>query len=101
MPDGENVLLDLKTGKGVYDTVALQLAAYGHGSMWTTLLRQWFPVNIDSYAVLHLRPDGFRFLRIDVTEDDYQAFLAAKRLWSWQQAAKGREWAEIALPVLA
>ena len=36
-----------------------------------------------------------------MTEDDYAAFLAAKRLWEWQQAAKGREWAEIALPVLA
>ena len=99
MPDGEILLVDLKTGKGVYETVALQLSAYGHADAWDYYTDQdWHPVMVDGYAVLHLRPDGFRFPRIDVTEADYQAFLAAKRLWHWQQAHKKHEWAEIALP---
>jgi hypothetical protein len=97
-PDGETLLCDLKTGKGVYDTVALQLAAYGHASIWSPN-GHWLPIRCDGYAVLHLRPDGFRFLRINVTEADWQAFLAAKRLWKWQQAMRKNEWAEIALPV--
>lgn len=83
---GETWLLDWKTSKGVYPETSLQLAAYGHAEFIGrpgTLTRFAIPP-IDQYAVVHLTPDGYEFVPFDVTEQDFDAFLAALRLWRWR-----------------
>lgn len=74
---GHLTLLDTKTGKDVYPEVALQLAAYSDadcfigrddGETVDALPR------VTRYAVLHLRPDGYRLVPIMV---DYEQ----RRMW--------------------
>lgn len=86
---GENVLVDVKTGKRVYPEAALQVAAYRHadfvgradGSV-ESLPR------IDRAMVLHVTPDGVEEVHVNADEVDYDAFLAALRLWRYLNEAK-------------
>jgi hypothetical protein len=94
--DGQTWLLDIKTGKGVYDETRLQLAAYGHAD-WIGQPddgRKYRVPKIDRYGVLHLRPDkyatGYALVEFAVNDDDFQAFLACLRLTSWRAALNGK-----------
>jgi hypothetical protein len=78
--DSTRYLIDLKTGKGVYNDHALQLALYfgaefvgGYDAQEdrdvayeqaTELLN-----SCDSMAVLHLRPDSYEFIPIPLTDE--------------------------------
>lgn len=84
---GEMWLLDLKTGKGIYPDMALQLAAYGHSEFIGRAgeaVRFGIPP-IDHYGILHVRPEGYELVPYDVGEAEFDAFLAAKRLYDWRQ----------------
>jgi hypothetical protein len=69
----ETMVVDAKTGKGLYAETGLQLSAYLHadGSTATAI------------AGLLLSPDGtYEFKRY---RPDFPAFLAAKRLYEWSR----------------
>jgi hypothetical protein len=96
--DGETWLLDLKTSSGVYAETALQLAAYGHADFMarTGIDKRYRIPAIQRYGVVHVRPEGARLVDYTdaVTPDTFRAFLAARRVWAWQQVTKdgvGRE----------
>jgi hypothetical protein len=99
--DGQRVLVDYKTNKGstykgvytgTYPETALQLAAYANAD-FTALpgdSKRYQPPKADAYAVLHIRPDapyekGWRLIRYDVTDAEYQAFLDALALTKWRR----------------
>jgi len=78
------VLLDVKTGRGVYPEAALQLAAYAHADFAghpdgteTTL-----PA-IAAGAVLHLRPGGYQLVPVPLGQAVLEAFLAALAVFRW------------------
>ncbi len=82
---GETWLIDYKTSKGVYPETALQLAAYGRAEF---IGRAGDPTRyalpeIDQYAVLHIRPEGYELVPFDV-DGAFEAFLAAKALADWK-----------------
>jgi hypothetical protein len=94
--DGAVTLLDLKTGKGVYDEVRLQLAAYANAD-WIGRPddpRKYRIPAIERFAVLHLRPElyetGYKLIEFDVGEADLEAFLACLRLHQWRASLNGR-----------
>ena len=69
------VLLDVKTGRGVYPEAALQLAAYAHADFAGQLDGTETPLpEVEGGAVLHLRPVGRAVL---------EAFLAALAVFRW------------------
>jgi hypothetical protein len=75
--DGEPWLLDWKTSKGVYETTALQLAAISradHGAPPAT-----------RFGVLHVRADVTELVPFDVTDREWQAFLACRDLFEWDR----------------
>lgn len=75
-PDGMvDVLLDLKTSKGVYpESHFVQLAGYELASV-----SMGFPATAAQF-VLHTRPDGsYRLVRSTAGPDDFLAYLAAYR----------------------
>jgi hypothetical protein len=79
-------LLDIKTGKGTYPDMALQLAAL-HNANWTNGAPETDEL-VESpkaarFGILHLRDDGYDLIEYAVTEEDYQAFLAIKRAHVW------------------
>jgi hypothetical protein len=85
------VMLDLKSGKGVYDSAALQLIAYGASDIWQ-------PDGPDSettmpalagYFIAHILPDDVRLL--PVVEDPERLMLQFRYLMAtarWLATAK-------------
>ena len=84
------VLGDTKTSKDVYPEIGLQLAALGNAD-WVGLPedpKKYKLPKIDTYAVLHIRPDkyarGYRLIEYRVRPEDYEAFLACLQLTTWK-----------------
>lgn len=84
--DQEQILLiDTKTGKSVYGTVALQLAAYRYAQT-----EEGTPIDngdINGCAVLHLRPKSYRLVPVQAGPEELrdfrycrEVFLIAQRL---------------------
>ena len=68
-------ILDFKTGKDIYQETALQLSAYKHADDEDCRL-----------GVVLLKEDGkYKFQEM---EDEFEAFLACKTLWEWQNREK-------------
>jgi len=94
MPDGTFVLTDYKTGKGIYNDTALQLALYFGAEFaggfdvqdnkdveyphLTDLLNQ-----CQSTAILHLRPDAWEWVPIPITDELAAAAVDLTRMAHW------------------
>jgi hypothetical protein len=91
--DGRTVLADVKTGKGVYREVALQLAAYGLAPIVApTGSPTAYPMpKIDRYVVLHVTTEGVRDVEIEVGTAEHMAWLACIDLHSWAESMKGKK----------
>jgi hypothetical protein len=78
------VLLDVKTGRGVYPEAALQLAAYAAAEFigQPDGTEQPLP-EIDGGAVLHLRPAGYQLIPVPIGQAVMEAFLAALAVFRW------------------
>jgi len=85
---GKTYLLDTKTGRDVYPDVALQLAAYEAGEFIGRDDGHTVDdiPDIDAFAVLHLRPDGYRLVPIAV---DFEARRAWKNLLAFYAYLRG------------
>lgn len=87
--NGLVTLGDVKSGKGVYPEVALQLTALAQAEFILTDDGEELPMPaVDILAALHLRPRSWSLIPVTSTEASWQAFLAAKRVseWSWDTA---------------
>ncbi len=83
--DGKLLLGDYKTGSGVYDEVALQLAALRHAEeLWDRHTGELSPMpEVDACVAVHLRPEGFALHVVRADELAYQAFLGLRQAWPW------------------
>jgi hypothetical protein len=75
----ETWLIDVKTGSGVYDDVAFQLAPYRNADVWVDYsglepVEHEMPT-FDRCGVLHVREDGYSLHEVEVTEETYRGFL--------------------------
>ncbi len=85
-PSPIRLLVDYKTGKGVYPEVALQLAGYRYADTFlggpdaseTTM------PEVDGCAVLHLREDGYELIPIRVNTDTFTTLQYAREMHRWQ-----------------
>ena len=78
-------LFDIKTsGSGIYGEVALQLAAYGNAEVYIDeqQLEQPMP-EIDSYAAIWVRADGYDVYQVDVTDRELKTFLWIQQVAWW------------------
>ncbi|MGP3750879.1 hypothetical protein [Streptomyces sp. IBSNAI001] len=88
--DGEVVVLDWKTSKAVYDSVALQLSAYRYANR-IILAESGESVDVPEMtggAVLHVRPEGWQFVPVECGEDVFNAFLALRKVFDWERDGK-------------
>lgn len=88
--DGETVIVDWKTSKAVYDSVALQLSAYRYANR-IILSETGESIDVpamDGGAVLHVRPEGWSFVPVACGEDVYRAFLALRSVFDWEGGGK-------------
>jgi hypothetical protein len=76
------VLIDHKTGNGVYPDTAMQLAALSHADVILQDDGTETPIpHFDRYAILHIRPRYTQFVPVQHVEDWFQAFLGLKKLF--------------------
>jgi hypothetical protein len=83
---GQTLVIDYKTGKGIYAETALQLAAYRHAT------EVWMPAGgkapmpaTDGAAVLHLRPGGYAFVPVDSGPLSLSYFKTFTDAYRWMQ----------------
>jgi hypothetical protein len=83
--DGDLWLIDYKTGSGVYPDTALQLAALRWAD-WVGLPgdpKKYRIPQATRFGVVHIRPEGAQLIPFNVGPEDFDAFLACRRLYSW------------------
>lgn len=94
---GRTVLADLKTGKGIWPEVALQLAGYANASYQVAADgTDDANVTFDRWCVLHVRPDG-----TDLYELDDAGFAAASIRFDCLRMLHAAEAPELKLSALA
>lgn len=82
--DGRTYILDIKTGKGVWPEVALQLAAYRHADFIGRPDGREDPIpDCDGALVLHLRPDAYELLPVSADSAVHDTFLSALDIHRW------------------
>lgn len=76
LPDGELLLADWKTSKGVYGETASQVAAYQHAEFYLDDDGAEQPVpDVDSLAVVHITPTGTDLYRVADPDAAWKDFL--------------------------
>ncbi|MFD4699777.1 hypothetical protein [Streptomyces niveus] len=88
--DGEVVVLDWKTSKAVYDSVALQLSAYRYADR--IILNETGETvavpEMTGGAVLHVRPEGWSFVPVECGPRVFDAFKALRQVFDWEADGK-------------
>jgi hypothetical protein len=87
---GLRVLLDIKTGRGVYDDAALQLAAYRYCDLWQPEgpeSEEPLPP-VDAVVVAHVLPDSVRLLPVNAGPEQFRQFLYLLQTAHWLDANK-------------
>jgi hypothetical protein len=85
---GEPVLCigDWKTGKDLHNEVALQLSAYAHADRLIDADGVSHPMpEIEMGAALHITPEGWQFVPINIGDDVFRAFLALREAFDWDR----------------
>lgn len=80
--DGERWLLDIKTGKSIYDEAAYQMVGYARADF---IGRAGDPTRyaiprVDRFGIIHVRPERTRLVPYSVTDETWEGFLACLRL---------------------
>ena len=87
--DGETIIYDLKTGKGVYPEVAIQLAAYAHADFILDPDGTERPIpEIQGAAVVHLRPEAYELVPVRIDEEIFEVFKALLAISEWDSTTK-------------
>jgi len=83
LPAGTHrVIIDWKTGKGVYATAALQLSAYAHAERYLATSGVELDLQpLCAYgAIVHLKPDTYDVYPVDIGDASFLLFRHAARL---------------------
>ncbi|MEU1200130.1 hypothetical protein ABZ446_28445 [Streptomyces sp. NPDC005813] len=90
--DGETVIVDWKTSKSIYDSVALQLSAYRYADR-IILAESGESVDVPEMAggaALHVRPEGWALHPVQCDESVYETFLHLRGVFDWESVGKKR-----------
>lgn len=90
---GDRILIDHKTGRGVYREACLQLAALNHADVLLNpdgTVTPW--ESAERCEVWHIRPDGCTAIPVRAGADDLDAFAALARAWAWVKGGRDRGW---------
>lgn len=90
--DGEVVVLDWKTSRAIYDSVALQLSAYRFADR-IILSSDGSSVAMPQMvggAALHVRPEGWALHPVECGPTVFDAFLHLRGTFDWEKEGKKR-----------
>ncbi len=80
------VLLDWKSGAGVYGSFALQLSAYAHAEflLGPNGEEEWAgTVDQETAYVVHIRASGWRLVEVNIGAEVFESFLNTKTMALW------------------
>jgi hypothetical protein len=98
--DAETWILDIKTGKGVYPEVALQLAAYRYAEFYADEQGQPQPLpHIDRAGVVHLHDHGYDLYPVEAGRAEFLTFQYAQQVALFTLDEKEREVQHIGSPL--
>lgn len=84
---GARALIDLKTGKSVYESTVLQLAAYRYAQVWQpdgpASEQPLNPEEFDLVYVAHIGPDDVRMLPVVAGPAEFRQFLYTQATHRW------------------
>ncbi|WP_425837377.1 hypothetical protein [Streptomyces fractus] len=88
--DGEIVILDWKTSKSIYDSVALQLSAYRFADrIIIAETGESVPVpEIVGGGALHVRPEGWALHPVQCDEEVFKTFNHLRGVFDWEKGGK-------------
>ncbi|MFI9123867.1 PD-(D/E)XK nuclease family protein [Streptomyces bikiniensis] len=88
--DGDLVVLDWKTSKSVYESVALQLSAYRYADrIILAETGESIPMpELAGGAVLHVRPEGWSLVPVKCDREVFDTFLALRSVFEWDRDGK-------------
>ncbi len=89
---GRKVLIDYKTGKGVYPETALQLAAYRHAEFIGAPDGSEIPMpEVDATVVLHIPDVGeYQLIEVDSGPEVFQAFKYVREVFRFMEETSKR-----------
>jgi hypothetical protein len=82
---GQRVLLDIKTGRGVYDETALQLTAYARCDLWQPdgPDSEGALPGVDAVVVAHVLTDTVELLPVDASDTQFRQFQYLLQTTRW------------------
>jgi hypothetical protein len=83
VPGHGRVIIDIKTGKGVYGSAAIQQTAYRHGEFIAVGTEEVPMIKTDGAMVLHLQATQWRLLPVDTGEQSWSVFKSALHTAKW------------------
>lgn len=86
-PDRHFALIDLKTGRQIYEDVVLQLAGYRSGDLWQPdgPKSETGAPEVQALYVAHIMADDVRLLPVEKRPEDVTQFLYVLTTWRWLQ----------------
>jgi hypothetical protein len=83
--DNATALVDLKTGKAVYEAVVLQVAAYRYADLWQPNGpdSETATPEVDLTYVVHIQPDDVTIHRLEAGPKQLRAFLYVQQTARW------------------
>jgi hypothetical protein len=85
----DSLVIDLKTGKGVYEETSLQLTAYAFGDYLLDPDGTERPIpEVTSAAVVHVRPDGYKLIPVRIGPDVFEVFKSLLTVHRWDMETK-------------
>lgn len=101
--DGRKLVVDVKSGKGVYPEVALQLSAYRHAEIIGMPDGSEAPMPSTEGAVcLHLTDEDYTLYEVRADEDVFKAFLHVREVFRFvEQTGKDVIGEPVAFPAVA
>ncbi|KKM89419.1 hypothetical protein LCGC14_1248860 [marine sediment metagenome] len=83
LPGHGRVIIDIKTGKGVYGSAAIQQTAYRHGEFIAVGTDEVPMIETDGAMVLHLQATQWRLLPVETGEQSWSVFKSALHTAKW------------------
>ena len=87
LPGHGSVIIDIKTGKGVYGSAAIQQTGYRHGEFIAVGTDEVPMIETDGAMVLHLQATQWRLLPADTGEQSWSVFKSALHTAKWFRSA--------------
>ncbi|MFJ6019767.1 hypothetical protein ACIQFP_10500 [Nocardiopsis alba] len=84
--DPHTLMVDYKTSKSAYPTVALQMAAYAHSDYLVDANGDRHPhPEYDGGAVLHITESGWQMIPVDIGSRVFAHFLSLRDAFEWDR----------------